>query len=584
MSSNVYSSLNDDFSKKFLNVSVTLSNTKNPSTPPDEQTYIDILLGKKKLEKCYKDLCKNAHFSTLNTKTTQQINDGLLIVQAKAEKFFKQFEKQFSLSKVTDVFLMPVHIELALLAEKQGFLFFGEQYSHSELGCLSLDFPCTFEFGGITFPSALHAFIAQTFPNNNYLQNQCAKLSKSELFKVILANGNQHPDWYNCEWNSEQFRAKVMFHVLDAKFGQNPLLQKTLLSTTDASLVFVDDLFKVNSFWGTGGLGKGQNTMGKILMRIREKYDGMGEAAIPQSGHQELAKTTFKTKIPALDKEDGEILKEIQELNSQASEDVYQKETTICKQNENRPKNRFNDYNFVFNKTLVQLSTGNYINANFLHNGSVIASQTPMPNTVEDFWQMAMDQGSKSVVMLNLPSDFGSFSYFPDSKEHPKYFGKIEVHLLEEPTIVSHPSWNQAPFEEEPHAFKIRKLEIKTANKTHKLTHYQYLNWRDLKIGNEGCVGELVIQIENEQGSSNEPIIIHCLAGVGRTASTAAIYDQYRKWKNGQELNIKAAVAEQRDPAKGRYYLMVQSPEQYAFCYSTLRYIIHKEKANSLYT
>lgn len=575
MSSNVSSK--DDFSKKFLDITVALTNTKNPSTPPDEQTYISILLGKKKLEKSYNDLCKSTQYSPLSAKTDPQINTGLLIAQAKAEKFFRQFEKQFSLSKAIDVFLMPVHIELALLAEKQGFIFFGGKNCHPELACLALDFPCTLEFGGITFPSALHAFMAQTFPNNNYLQNQCAKLSNCDLFKFILANGNHHSDWYNGQWNSERVREKIMFHVLDAKFGQNPALQKTLLATIDASLVFVDDLFKVDSFWGAGGHGKGQNTMGKILMRIREKYDGMGETALPQSGHQELAIISCKTKIPALDKEDAEILKEIQDLNSQANDEVYQKETTICKQNENRHKNRFNEYNFVFNKTLVPLSTGNYINANFIHKGSVIASQTPMPNTAEDFWQMAFDHESKSVVMLNLPSDFVSFSYFPDSKEHPKYFGKIEVHLLEEPTTVTDPSWNQAPFEEEPHAFKIRKLEIKTENKSHKLTHYQYLNWRDLKIGNEGCVGELVIAIAKEQGASNAPIIIQCLAGVGRTASTAAIYDQYRKWKNGQELNIQKAVAEQRDPAEGRYYLMVQSPEQYAFCYSTLRYIINKK-------
>lgn len=574
MSYNISS--HNDFSKKFLDITVALSNAKNPFIPPDEQTYISILLSKKKLEKSYNDLCKNSQYSPLNAKTDSQLNTAWQIAEAKAEKFFRNFEKKFILSKATDVFLMPVHIELALLAEKQGFVFFGGQNCHSELACLALDFPCTIEFGGITFPSALHAFMAQTFPNNSFLQNQCAKLSKSELFKFILANGNHHSDWYNGQWNSEQFRATIMFHVLNAKFGQNPDLQKKLLSTIDASLVFVDDLFKVNSFWGAGGHGKGQNTMGKILMRIREKYNGMGETALPQTGHQELAKTTFKAKIPALDKEDAEILKEIQDLNNQASEEVYQKETTICKQTENHSKNRFNDYNYVFNKTLVQLSTGNYINANFLHNGSVIASQTPMPNTSEDFWQMALDQASKAVVMLNLPSDFVSFSYFPDSKEHPKCFGKIEVHLLEEPTIVTDPSWNQAPFEEEPHAFKIRKLDIKTENKSQKLTHYQYLNWRDLKIGNEGCVGELVIQLDNEQGSSNSPIIIHCLAGVGRTASTAAIYDQYRKWKNGQELNIREAIAEQRNPDQGRYYLMVQSPEQYAFCYSTLRYIINK--------
>ncbi len=538
---------------------------------PSEQTFINVLINQKKLERAYHALSEKVN--DLNT-----FHEALYLSTVKTEKFFKFFWEKDIPDKSTKE--LNNRLNLTIFAWRQGHLFFGGEGTHPAIVCFAIDFPCEFEFGGIKYPSALHAFIAQTFPDNYHLRMECAKASKEELFRIALVNGNHCHEWYHHDSNFVQHREKIMYHIQDAKFGQHPEFLKNLLATLDACLIYTCDINAKEGFWGAGSYGNRANTMGQILMSVREKYGGIGISVLSEKCLPDLRLISFKTNCEALDKEDGEIAKEIHELNANVSEEVYSIETTICKYSENLSKNRFNDYNYVYNKTLVPLSTGAYINANFMHEGSAIGSQTPMPNTTEDFWQMVLDQKCKSVVMLNLPSDFTHFFYCPDSIDSPKQFGRVEVRLLQDPSILTHPSWVQAPLEEEPHAIKIRLLEIRKDESTHQVVHYQYLNWRDLRIGSEGCVAKLIHLIDETQGDSSAPVVAHCLAGVGRTAALLAIYDQYRKWKNGIEIDIPKCVASQRDPEKGRYYKMVQSPEQYAFIYTTLRHIIYHANRN----
>jgi tyrosine-protein phosphatase non-receptor type 23 len=205
--------------------------------------------------------------------------------------------------------------------------------------------------------------------------------------------------------------------------------------------------------------------------------------------------------------------------------------------------------------------------------GSVIATQSPMSNTDEDFWLMVLEQKCKSIVMLNDPSDVTHHVYYPNSKDSVKRFGAIEVQLVQGPTFKTDPSWNQSPYEEEPHGLKIRILTIKKEDKTHTLTHYQYMNWKDNKLGSEGCVGKLVTAVYEHQGKDPSPIIVHCLSGIGRTGAFATIYDQYCKWKNNEPLNILKCVEQQRSPETGRYCNMIPLTTQYLFCYHTLQFL-----------
>ena len=70
------------------------------------------------------------------------------------------------------------------------------------------------------------------------------------------------PDWNDVKYD-------VMIDALTAKFGNNMKLKEILVSTGDA-LIYEDSPY--DKVWGTGergGVGKGQNLLGKALMQVR---------------------------------------------------------------------------------------------------------------------------------------------------------------------------------------------------------------------------------------------------------------------------------------------------------------------------
>lgn len=58
-----------------------------------------------------------------------------------------------------------------------------------------------------------------------------------------------------------------MTEILIRKFKQHPDLQDLLLGTNDADIIYGDE---TDGFWGDGADKKGQNELGKVLVRVRE--------------------------------------------------------------------------------------------------------------------------------------------------------------------------------------------------------------------------------------------------------------------------------------------------------------------------
>ena len=66
----------------------------------------------------------------------------------------------------------------------------------------------------------------------------------------------------------EDVKINIMYEICKVKFTQNPELAQKLLATGDEELVEGNDWG--DTVWGKAD-GKGQNNLGKILMRIREE-------------------------------------------------------------------------------------------------------------------------------------------------------------------------------------------------------------------------------------------------------------------------------------------------------------------------
>ena len=122
-------------------------------------------------------------------------------------------------------------------------------------------FPCRFVWQGLTYGSAEAAFQA----------SKCADVSERKVFANCSTNkavqkGKElipFPGW-------EEAQLDIMESILTAKFEQNPRLMMMLAETEDRILINGNN--KHETFWGLDLFSwTGENHLGKIIMKIREK-------------------------------------------------------------------------------------------------------------------------------------------------------------------------------------------------------------------------------------------------------------------------------------------------------------------------
>lgn len=126
---------------------------------------------------------------------------------------------------------------------------------------LSNMYASPFEMDGKTWPSVEHYFQAQKFPSDPAYQEEIRK-AKSGLKAKSLGQSQEHP--IRPDWNT--YRLEAMEKAVRAKFTQNEALKKLLLSTGNREL---QEASPTDPFWGVGKSGKGENHLGKILMKLR---------------------------------------------------------------------------------------------------------------------------------------------------------------------------------------------------------------------------------------------------------------------------------------------------------------------------
>lgn len=127
---------------------------------------------------------------------------------------------------------------------------------------LSNFYPCNVVYDGLKFETTEHAFqAAKTLNIEERLQVMaCDTPGKAKRMgrKVTL-----RPDW-------DQVKVQVMTDIVRQKFT-DLLLARKLLETGDTNLI--EGNTWNDRFWGVCN-GKGENNLGKILMKVREELRG----------------------------------------------------------------------------------------------------------------------------------------------------------------------------------------------------------------------------------------------------------------------------------------------------------------------
>ena len=141
-------------------------------------------------------------------------------------------------------------------------------------GFLSNFFPCHIVLDGVQYPSVEHAFQAAKATWNDkhtyvdFSGNKVTILAR-DYIKIARTPGEAkrrgkriklRQDW-------ENMKLEVMESLVRQKFDNDWYLAERLVKTGNAELI--ENNWWGDTFWGMSS-GKGENNLGKILMRIRE--------------------------------------------------------------------------------------------------------------------------------------------------------------------------------------------------------------------------------------------------------------------------------------------------------------------------
>lgn len=198
------------------------------------------------------------------------------------------------------------------------------------------------------------------------------------------------------------------------------------------------------------------------------------------------------------------------------------------------------------------------INNNFLF----ISTQGPLPNTIEDFWTMVDQYNSNLILMLCNLQELG----------REKCANYWEINKIGNYSIKSKEKENDNI---DKRILVEREITIKNnlTNKEKTITQIHYKGWPDHGAPDiKDAYKDFLYMIKKVDTIKNEnPGVVHCSAGVGRTGTFISIYCLYKEImsqiKNENLEYIHFSVFNMVRKLKEMRLLMVQNNEQYKFIY-----------------
>ena len=242
----------------------------------------------------------------------------------------------------------------------------------------------------------------------------------------------------------------------------------------------------------------------------------------------------------------------------------------IFEQN-NSNLDRYSDIKpYKYNKVLINNGKG-YINASPINIGKkekyFISTQGPKPKTIEDFWTMVYENNSNVIVMLCNVTEGGRIkceNYW--EKPQMKKFS-VEIQNEEKSKM---------------HTIRTLKLKIKEKNEERIINQIHFTAWPDHGIPDisDGKVFQDFCEINqkvDELNNKNNPMIVHCSAGVGRTGTFVSMYlleKEINEQINAKMEYIRFNIFNLVRKIKEMRMYMVQSEIQYQFIYAYVKHLL----------
>ncbi|NWW36421.1 PTPRE phosphatase, partial [Panurus biarmicus] len=223
---------------------------------------------------------------------------------------------------------------------------------------------------------------------------------------------------------------------------------------------------------------------------------------------------------------------------------------------------------YDFNRVILSMKRGqeytDYINASFIdgyrQKDYFIATQGPLPHTVEDFWRMVWEWKCHTIVMLTEVQEREQekcCQYWPS--EGSVTHGEITVEIKSDSLMD---------------AISVRDFLV-TYNQNNQekqsrlVRQFHFHGWPEIGIPAEGKgMIDLIAAVQKQQQQTgNHPITVHCSAGAGRTGTFIALSNILERVKAEGLLDVFQAVKSLRLQRPH----MVQTLEQYEFCYRVVQ-------------
>eukprot|EP00051_Salpingoeca_urceolata_P018770 m.266583 g.266583 ORF g.266583 m.266583 type:complete len:674 (-) comp19277_c0_seq2:159-2180(-) len=247
---------------------------------------------------------------------------------------------------------------------------------------------------------------------------------------------------------------------------------------------------------------------------------------------------------------------------SQLQSEPYPTDFSVAKHVSNVPKNRYSNV-LAYDHSRVRLPDSEaYINANYIdgfrQKKAYIAAQGPLPSTFEDFWSMVWHERSYIIVMATRELEKGRMKchrYWPNPGTATEYG----------PFRVTGGSVAEGNSQVVVRQFLIENTE--TGEPPRAIVQFQFIGWPDHGVPETSeSVLKMLSKVEELQeglGAAGGPVVVHCSAGIGRTGTFITIDINLKRAAVLGNVDVYETVRQLRQQRWG----MIQTPQQYQFCY-----------------
>uniref|UniRef100_A0A8C9XHV9 Receptor-type tyrosine-protein phosphatase C n=1 Tax=Sander lucioperca TaxID=283035 RepID=A0A8C9XHV9_SANLU len=253
---------------------------------------------------------------------------------------------------------------------------------------------------------------------------------------------------------------------------------------------------------------------------------------------------------------------------------------------ENKKKNRFSSViPYDYNRVLLKVDEGRshdsepdeededessdeedeestqYINASHIDGywgpRTFIAAQTPLPDTMADFWLMVYQKKASTIIMLSDCKEGDQESDCVYWDKDKKTFGDFEVEVASTDTSPTFISRNML----------IRHVKV---TQHRPVKHFQFLKWASSELPQSPQdLTDMIKDIKHSCGSKSQktmPVVVHCNDGSSRSGIFCALWNLLDSADTEKLVDVFQVVKTLRKERQG----MLSSLEQYQFLYDAL--------------